>query len=176
MSDTVKTALISAVVAVITAVVSAFTTIYLKSAELRTASESADSASASAQEAKRSTTDLLQKVEAAQESLSGRVWTRARLEPDWSIYGGEYSDPSYSKDRLNVVRLRGIAKGGAPGPQKPMLILPEGFRPEAQQEFPVACGNNVPCEIIIQKSGLLYVETHDASWVSLDGVAFTTSP
>ncbi len=109
------------------------------------------------------------------ESLGGLVWTRARLEPGWSVYGGDYADPSYSKDRLGVVRLRGLAKGGAAGAENPILILPKGFRPDGQAEIGVACAGNQPCEIIIMKSGRVYAETSDERWLSLDNVSFTAA-
>ena len=174
MNQSVLTAVISAIVAVLTAVISAFTTISLKKAEL-------EKASTTAQNTQEQTGTLIKQVKEAKAQLADSVpnWTPARVEPGWSLYGEPYSDPSYAKDQLRFVHLRGLAKPGAQGQKTPLMFLPDGFRPDHQMQVVVACGGGypIPCLVVIEKDGRVWFNRLDphTSWVGLDTVSFTAA-
>jgi hypothetical protein len=171
MNESVKTALISAVVAIVTAAISAFSTIYLKRAELV-------SASATAKSTQEKTGTLIKQVQEAKQQLAESTpnWILARVEPGWSLYGAPYSDPSYTKDQLGFVHLRGLAKAGGQGQKNPLMFLPDGFRPDHQMEVVVACGGTTaPCLVVIEKDGRVWFERWGPSWVGLDTVSFTAA-
>jgi hypothetical protein len=170
MNEAVRTALISAVVAIITAAISAFTTMAVKRAEL-------DAASSTAKKTQQKTGELLNEVKQAEQQLAAVApnWVRARLEPGWSVYGSTYSDPSYTKDQLGFVHLRGLAKAGGQGNKNPLMLLPNGFRPEYRMEVVVSCAGNTPCETIIEPDGQIWFETWNSGWVGLDNISFAAA-
>lgn len=170
MNQHVLTAIISALVALLTAAISAFTTIYVKKAEL-------DKATTTAKNTQQKTGELLHEVKQAEQQLAAvsPSWVRARLEPGWSVYGSTYSDPSYTKDQMGFVHLRGLAKAGGQGNKNPLMVLPAGFRPEYRMEVVVSCAGNTPCEAIIEPEGHIWFETWNAGWVGLDNISFAAA-
>jgi len=179
--DTKATAGLSAVVAIATTLISSFTTIYVKTTEFEAAYKKAEEATKIAEQAtkvaelaKVTSDKLIGDIQDAQKTLGGLTWASARLEPEWSNYGKGYSDPSYAKDRMGIVHLRGLAKSGGQGSGFPLMILPEAFRPEYQHEIVVACNGIIPCEVMIETGGKVWFEAWDQGWVSLDGVSFAS--
>jgi hypothetical protein len=170
MNQNVQTAIISAIVAILTAAISAFTTISVKKAELERASDTAKNTQLK-------TGTLLKEVEEAKQQLAAATpnWITARVEPGWSLYGAPYSDPSYTKDQLGFVHLRGLAKGGAKGQGTPLLFLPEGYRPDQQMEVVVACGGPRACQVVVEKNGRVWFEIWNPGWVGLDTVSFAVA-
>lgn len=64
-------------------------------------------------------------------------WTAAPFAVGWSNFGAPYQACQYRK-RLDVVELRGLAKGGAAG--SAILTLPAGFRPAGTDQYPSVMG------------------------------------
>lgn len=177
MNPTLQTAIVSAVVAIITAVISAFTTIAVKKADIDVKKAELDEASTTAENTQQKTGKLLKEVEEAKQQLTGTNpnWILARVEPGWSVYGAPYSDPSYTKDQLGFVHLRGLAKGGAQGQKNPLMILPDAYRPDHQMEIVVACSGPRACQIVIETDGRVWFELWNPGWVSVDAVTFAAA-
>lgn len=104
------------------------------------------------------------------------VWTNGDLLNGWTEYGNGYNAPSFTKDALGFVHLRGLVKRAATPTNTTVFVLPVGFRPRAILEAPAACSGNIPCELIIPVNGQLYFETGDPGWDSFEGVVFEAAP
>jgi hypothetical protein len=104
-------------------------------------------------------------------------WTALGLMNGWGAYGDGYAPPSYAKDALGMVHLRGLVKG-APAPQTIVAILPAGFRPAYNVEEVLACGGTSPCSVVVETSGEVIFEEINASstWLSFDGLSFEAAP
>jgi hypothetical protein len=105
------------------------------------------------------------------------VWTNFTLMNAWDVYGSGYAPPSYAKDAMGVVHLRGLVSGST-DPQITIAILPPGFRPKYHLETTVACGGSAPCTMVVKPTGEMIFEliTPKSAWLSLDGITFDASP
>lgn len=91
--------------------------------------------------------------------------------------------PAYRKNNDGTVSLRGQMSGGAPSGTSTAFTLPSGFRPSTRIVF--AATGSAPnsgtttavsmVRIIVNTSGSVVVETGDGSFVSLDGLRFSTT-
>ena len=86
----------------------------------------------------------------------------------WVAAGGNYAAPSYLRDGLGFVHLRGSATGQSSG--APVLVLPVGFRPAYNGVYP-AVVNGAAGVVSISTSGEVSV-TNGATSFSLDGIVF----
>ena len=100
-------------------------------------------------------------------------WTNLALESPWSPYGNGYGTPSYAKDALGIVHLRGTVKG-TPVPGMMVATLPDGFRPAFIVEELMACGGTDTCTVVFKPTGEVIFELiHPAAtWLSFDGLTF----
>jgi hypothetical protein len=105
-------------------------------------------------------------------------WTNfyASLTPSWVVYGNGYAFPSYKKDALGNVRLRGSMKGGSNGT---IYTLGTGLRPAANLYFSIPCWNATTLSqssgyLIINSTGVLsiWVPSGYNSQVGLDGITW----
>ena len=90
--------------------------------------------------------------------------------------------PQYRRNVDNTVELRGQVKSGTPSATSHVFTLPSGFRPSTK--IMVAVSNSKPgtgstssiamARVVIQPNGNVTVETGDGSFVSLDGIRFST--
>jgi hypothetical protein len=105
------------------------------------------------------------------------AWTNLALMNEWDAYGSGYAPPSYAKDALGVVHLRGLVMGST-APQVTVAILPPGFRPKYNIEESVPCGGTAPCTMVVKTTGEMLFEliTPKSTWLSLDGLTFDASP
>jgi hypothetical protein len=102
------------------------------------------------------------------------TWTALPLVNRWTPYAGVgYAPPSYAKDALGVVHLRGLVTGST-APQVTIAVLPAGFRPQYHLETTVACGGTTTCTVLIKSTGEMVFEliSASASWLSFDGLSF----
>jgi hypothetical protein len=100
-------------------------------------------------------------------------WTNLGLMNTWVSYGDGYATPSYAKDALGIVHLRGLVKGST-APQVTIAVLPVGFRPKFNTETLVACGGTTPCTVLVKPTGEMLFEliSSASSWLSFDGLTF----
>ncbi|MGQ0502368.1 MAG: hypothetical protein ACT4P0_07150 [Panacagrimonas sp.] len=123
-------------------------------------------------------TDLERQAKAVLGELSNlrsgvaNPWVEATLQNGWEPYGEPYAKASFQKDVLGYVHLRGVVKASPSTGRAVVLTLPEGYRPEVQQEMGVACEGQIPCEVVLEKDGKVWFETSNHQWVSLDGIEF----
>lgn len=176
----VKTAIISAISAVAVAGLTAFATIKANELNVRSkinaATSQAESTIKELTQAESTIEELRTQIKGLKSQLpASLVWERARLKKGWSIYEHGYSDPSYAKDILGFVHLRGIAEGGKTGKGNLLMLLPEGFRPEHRMDIIVSCYGESPCEVVIEPEGEVWFEILDFRWVSLDNISFEAS-
>jgi hypothetical protein len=101
------------------------------------------------------------------------AWTNLGLLNAWDPYGDSYAPPSYAKDALGIVHLRGLVKGSTAS-QVTIAVLPPGFRPRFHLEADVACGGTSPCTVLIKTTGeMLFEQIYPSSaWLSFDGLTF----
>jgi hypothetical protein len=102
------------------------------------------------------------------------TWTALSLMNKWTPYGGVgYAPPSYARDALGVVHLRGLVTGSTAA-QVTIAVLPAGFQPKYNYETTVACGGTTPCTVLIKTTGEMLFEliSANSSWLSFDGLTF----
>jgi hypothetical protein len=107
-------------------------------------------------------------------ALGARLaWTKLELASGWSAYGDGYAEPSYAKDVLGIVHLRGLVTG-SPAPQTIVAHLPAGFRPPYHVEELLACGGTTPCTVVVKTTGEVIFEliSSSSTWLSFDGLTF----
>lgn len=70
-------------------------------------------------------------------------WHDVAFQNAWSNLGGVWQTCQYRKEPVgNVVRLRGVALGGTKTDATVITTLPVGYRPPAQEIFPVGNGTS----------------------------------
>jgi hypothetical protein len=106
-----------------------------------------------------------------------RSWTPMSLASGWSAYGDGYATPSYARDTLGIVHLRGLIKG-TPAPQTIVAVLPAGFRPPFHVEELLACGGTAPCTVVVKTTGEVVFEVinSNSTWLSFDGLTYEAIP
>lgn len=97
------------------------------------------------------------------------AWQTPVFENAWVAFGGGFGPPSYMRDMVGIVHLRGIAKSGTVGTN--IFILPVGFRPGFTEQFSVA-SNHAFGELTIYPTGAVVLATGSNVWASLAGVSF----
>jgi hypothetical protein len=127
---------------------------------------------------------LESRIAALEEGLSSVVdWKPLKLEPGWMLYENDASRaPSYMRDRLGFVHLRGVARIEKNNRHNsPLAKLDEGFRPSRIYEVKVPCGGHT-CALIINPDGRIYFTfesgTDDLtnSSYTIDNVIFLAEP
>jgi hypothetical protein len=105
------------------------------------------------------------------------TWAKLPLMGGWAIYGSGYADPSYSKDALGIVHLRGLVKG-TPVAGTVVANLPDGFRPAYNTEEVLPCGGSSPCTVAFKPTGEVIFELVNSAstWLSFDGLSFSVGP
>jgi hypothetical protein len=105
------------------------------------------------------------------------TWSKLPLMGGWTTYGSGYADPSYTKDSLGIVHLRGLVKG-SPVPGMLVASLPDGFRPAYNTEEVMPCGGPSPCTVVFKPTGEVVFEliNSSSSWLSFDGLTFSSGP
>lgn len=97
-------------------------------------------------------------------------WVSATLINNWSVYG--QNTPSYFKDSLGVVHIRGEVTGGAVNTV--IFTLPTGYRPSVRMWFPINSndGNNIYGMIQIAGDGTVKLVTGGTSYLGLVNISF----
>lgn len=110
-------------------------------------------------------------------------WEDIKPKANWGVYGKEWPNPSYIRDKLGFVHLQGLVNlknADDANKDNPITVLPDGFQPQELHEFVVACqsvgDSQRPCTLIVRPDGVIYFETAIAGWNSLDGVTFLAAP
>lgn len=106
------------------------------------------------------------------DGLTQGAWIASTLLNGWVNYGLGYGEVAYRKEPFGVVRLRGVASGGAKGIATPIFVLPIGFRPAAALMMPGE--NNGPYATVdIQPSGNIAIYGGASNVrISFDAVIF----
>jgi len=95
-----------------------------------------------------------------------------KLDNGWESYSGSYAF-RFAKDAHGVVHLGGLIKGGQVDQEKPVLVLPEGYRP-ARWAYHAVDGGQAFGEVRVDSAGNVLVRAKGSSWMSFDGVSFST--
>jgi hypothetical protein len=113
---------------------------------------------------------------AAIADLRKGTWQVPTLNAPWLNYGDVFAVVGYRRD-AGRVQLRGLVKAGSGGTV--IFVLPAGFRPPAQQIYPVVSDSSVTARIDVKANGEVLVSQPGAGvlgWLSLDGIGFYTDP
>lgn len=104
-------------------------------------------------------------------NASEEAWIAPTLINSWSNHSASYASAGYYKDNSDVVRLRGLIKGGSAGSN--MFVLPTGYRPSSREVFLVFCGvMMMTARIDVDSSGIVQFVTGSNDYVSLSGISF----
>ncbi|MBO0961639.1 hypothetical protein J1P26_18190, partial [Neobacillus sp. MM2021_6] len=106
-------------------------------------------------------------------STKDRTWISPTFTNGWSNYSNGYEPAGYYKDPNNLMRLKGLVKGGNFG--YAIFQLPSGYRPTYRRIFNVISYNGtaiVAGRVDIDASGYVYAMTGANAWLSLDGIWF----
>lgn len=104
-------------------------------------------------------------------------WQAASYAANWSDFGGGLYGAHYKRDPLGWVCLAGMAKKSVVlALPDTIFTLPAGYRPAAAKRFPGASGGGVFCQILINTTGTVQIETQAAggtnAYVNLEGIRF----
>lgn len=102
----------------------------------------------------------------------GETWVNATYNTGWTDYYGTYHSVGYKKVG-DLVYLRGTCKRIS-GSSSTIITLPSGYRPAKNVPF-AASSNYLNCGIDIDSAGnVVLVGGSPTTWVSLEGIAFST--
>lgn len=98
-------------------------------------------------------------------------WQAPTLVNNWINFGGNDAPAGYYKNSLGEVFLRGMIKGGTTTAGTQIFILPTGYRPEYDMQFPVVA-NNAFGAIYVKATGVVEISVASAYATSLSGIHF----
>lgn len=105
-------------------------------------------------------------------------WHNLALGAAWYPYGQGHQDPTYRKDQLGTVHVRGVITkpSGPPVASDLLATLPLGYRPTKKELFAVSDGGGTHVRVDVTADGqVLWVgSTAAVPTVSLSGIAFST--
>ncbi|MCY1358760.1 hypothetical protein D9M69_453020 [compost metagenome] len=104
-------------------------------------------------------------------STGSGTWLNLGLQNSWIAYGG-FSSPQYTKGSDNIVRLKGLIKGGSTTNGVVVTNLPAGYRPKERVLLAALCNPQVYCRIDVLPNGNVELYLSNSSWTSLDNVIF----
>jgi hypothetical protein len=97
-------------------------------------------------------------------------WATPTLSTGWSAAGGVFAAPSYRRDALGYVHLRGTLASAA-GLTGTIYTLPAGFRPAAAQRFPAASAL-LHGAVQVGSDGVVSAQANPGATLALDSVSF----
>jgi uncharacterized protein YjbI with pentapeptide repeats len=98
-------------------------------------------------------------------------WVTVTYQNSWQEYGTPYPGARYRKNKLGVVHLTGLVKGGTVGAYTPIFTLPVGYRPAWRLMF-VSISNNAIARIDVNTDGVVSMAAGSNTGVTLDGITF----
>jgi hypothetical protein len=106
-------------------------------------------------------------------------WQPLQLINSWSRYGGDYGAPSYRKDAMGRVYLRGLIKRAGGPTNGPLAVLPSGCRPAVRLLLEAMTGSTTDAagRLDISPSGeITWISglAGDPNYTSLDDISFWT--
>jgi hypothetical protein len=104
-------------------------------------------------------------------SIGSGTWTNLGLQNSWIAYGG-FSSPQYTKGSDNIVRLKGLIKGGSTINGTVVANLPAGYRPKERLLLAALCNPQVWCRTDVLPNGNVELYLSSSSWTSLDNITF----
>jgi hypothetical protein len=104
-------------------------------------------------------------------SSGSATWTNLALQNSWIAYGG-FSSPQYTKGSDNIVRLKGLIKGGSTAYGTVVANLPAGYRPKERTLLAALCNPQVYCRIDVLPNGNVELYLANSGWTALDNVVF----
>jgi len=110
--------------------------------------------------------------------ISGGNWITPTLGSVWAPYGAPFDVPSYRKDSMGIVTLRG-GVSWVVGANNVIFTLPTGFRPTALKRFVVNAADSTQAlgisMIEVRVSGQVWWGIYGSfHFIALDQVSFTT--
>lgn len=104
-----------------------------------------------------------------------RAWTNATLLNNWVQYDltdtpSSWPAPSFRKDDLGMVHLRGLAKLGTTTSPTAIFNLPAGFRPNRSHIGLALCDTGVAQFDIVNGNVRIIAGTN--GWFSFNGISF----
>lgn len=103
-------------------------------------------------------------------TLATPAYTNATLQNSWTVWGGGFATPGYTKMPGGVVKLQGLAGGGSKTSDV-IFTLPSGYRPSNILLFP-AIATDALGAIRVDTNGAVNRYLGTATWISLDSVVF----
>jgi hypothetical protein len=106
--------------------------------------------------------------------------TSATLVNSWTNVGGNSANAGFFRDQFGMVHLVGAITGGTVGyPSGGAFTLPTGYRPPKNIVIPLAAGpfaapGRSLGTMVIDTAGVVYIETGNNTFVSLDSISFRT--
>jgi len=110
--------------------------------------------------------------------LEQEPWQTPALQNDWVRYDNTYNPPSYFKDSVGIVHLRGLVRTGTM--RTAIFTLPSEYRPEFRELF--ATSSAIPSATVTNGSGYGRLNINSDGqvipwegtngWISLDGITF----
>jgi hypothetical protein len=101
-------------------------------------------------------------------------WTAMTLGAGWVSYDGgtTFTTPAYTKGADNIVRLKGLIKGGTTTNGIVIYTLPTGYRPSQRTLLAADCNPSVWCRVDVLTNGNIELYLSNSGWTSLDNVTF----
>jgi Tfp pilus assembly protein PilV len=99
------------------------------------------------------------------------TWTNLSLMSSWIPYGG-FSSPQYIKGSDNIVRLKGLIKGGSAAYGVQVALMPTGYRPKERTLTTALCNPQVYCRIDVLPTGEVLMYLSNSGWTALDNITF----
>lgn len=104
-------------------------------------------------------------------SAGSASWLNLTLQNGWVAYGG-FSSPQYTKGSDNIVRLKGLIRGGTTNNGTIVANLPAGYRPKERTLLAALCNPQVYCRTDVLPNGNVELYLSDSGWTSLDNITF----
>jgi hypothetical protein len=116
--------------------------------------------------------DSAERADSADSVNAGGPFAEAATQGNWGYAGINTSHPSYYKDALGFVHLRGGLSRSS-GTDQIAIVLPGGFRPGAEKYFAVYTSSGTMGSITVYPNGnVLVAGAFSGSFTSLEGVTY----
>jgi hypothetical protein len=101
------------------------------------------------------------------------IWTDVSLWNNWVNDPSKFNKAGYFKDAMGWVHLRGYITSGTIDGVNPAFVVPPDCFSKMEYTF-CTISNNAIARIDIITDGRVIVSTGDNTWVSLDGISYST--
>ena len=105
------------------------------------------------------------------ESETQPDWRDVELQNSWVELGTVHNKPQFYKTSRGLVSLRGIIKSGTTASNTVLFVLPEGYRAENKNIYPVLSDTGLG-RVDIMPNGEVRIFSGGNGYFSLDGIEF----